>query len=365
VRFYDPADGRGTVIRGNTFHDYFDGFGACPNSTSAVTNETDVYENLVYNAGDDGMETDGRCSNVRIWGNTFHDVLIGISLAPVYDGPVYAIRNLIYRTGAGNNDYTGSAFKFNSGYDPSGPMYLFHNTGDAALTDPLSSGLDIKSPGDWALITARNNIWSGTEYAISNANPSQPLDLDYDALFTTQVGELAWWSNLPDRHLNTLAELQAATGLELHGINAPPSFVNAAHGDYTLASGSDLIDAGLAIPGINDNFNGAAPDMGAFEFAPSLALYGAPGDQTIYLTWKVNTTLPVTAAWQIDYSGPTSGQVAGLDGALRAYTLTGLTNYAWYDITLSAMVNGATTMTDTARVMPTGRLIYLPVVRKE
>ena len=77
IRFYDPATGRGNVIRRNTFHDYFDGFGVCPDATAGVTNETDVYENLVYNAGDDGMETDGQCSNVRIWGNTFHDVLIG------------------------------------------------------------------------------------------------------------------------------------------------------------------------------------------------------------------------------------------------------------------------------------------------
>ena len=133
IRFYSPTTGRGTIIRRNTFHDYFDGFGACPDETGSETNETDVYGNLVYNAGDDGMETDGVCSNVRIWGNSFHDVLMGISLAPAYAGPTYAIRNLIYRTGVGNNDYTGSPFKFNSGYGKSGPMYLFHNTSDAAI----------------------------------------------------------------------------------------------------------------------------------------------------------------------------------------------------------------------------------------
>jgi hypothetical protein len=207
VRFYSPVSGRGNVIRRNTFHDYFDGLGACPEETAGSTNETDVYENLVYNAGDDGMETDGTCSNVRIWGNTFHDVLGGISLAPVYTGPVYAIRNLIYRIGAGNNDYTGLAFKFNSGYDPSGPMFLFHNTVDAVLAG--SSALDIKAPGDWTLVTARNNIWSGTAYALNNANPTQPLDLDYDDLYTTQAGELARWEGLADPHLHTLAELRA------------------------------------------------------------------------------------------------------------------------------------------------------------
>jgi hypothetical protein len=156
IRFYSPTTGRGNVIRRNTFHDYFDGFGACPNETDGETNETDVYENLVYRIGDDGMETDGTCSNVRIWDNTFHDVLMGISLAPTYDGPVYAIRNLVYRTGVGNNDYTGSPFKFNSGYDKSGPRYLFHNTCDAALSG--NNGLYIKSPGEWKTIYARNNI---------------------------------------------------------------------------------------------------------------------------------------------------------------------------------------------------------------
>jgi hypothetical protein len=181
----------------------------------------------------------------------------------VYTGPVYAIRNLIYNTGAGNSTYPGSPFKFNSGYDPSGPMFLFHNTADAVL--PGSSGLDIKSPGEWQRITARNNIWSGTDFALSNANPDQPLDLDYDDLYTTQPGELAWWDGLPDRHLKTLAALQAATGQELHGYNLLPGFANPPGGEYALATGSGLIDAGLRLPGINDDFSGAAPDIGAFE----------------------------------------------------------------------------------------------------
>jgi hypothetical protein len=69
---------------------------------------------------------------------------VGISFAPIYEGPIYALRNVIYRTGVGNNDYSGMPFKFNSGYDQSGPMYLFHNTADAALPD--NDGFDINSP---------------------------------------------------------------------------------------------------------------------------------------------------------------------------------------------------------------------------
>jgi hypothetical protein len=264
IRFYSPTTGRGNIIRRNTFHDYFDGFGACPDDAGTGTNETDVYDNLVYRAGDDGMETDGTCSNVRIWGNTFHDVLMGISLAPVYDGPVYALRNLVYRTGAGNNDYTGSPFKFNSSYDQSGPMYLFHNTADAVL--PGNNGLYIKAPGTWDLIYARNNVWSGTDYALNNYNETQPVDLDYDDLYTTRPNEFVYWGSDPDRHMRDLATFRALTGQEPHGLNVEPGFADAPGGDYTLDSGSDLIDSGAVIPGINDDFSGTAPDIGAYEY---------------------------------------------------------------------------------------------------
>jgi hypothetical protein len=366
VRFYSPTDGRGTVIRRNTFHDYFDGFGACPNSTSVATNETDVYENVVYNIGDDGMETDGRCSNVRIWSNTFHDVLMGISLAPVYDGPVYAVRNLIYRTGVGNNDYTGSPFKFNSGYGTSGPMYLFHNTADAVVTVPRSNGLYVKAPGSWELIYARNNVWAGTDYALNNYNAGQPVDLDYDDLWNAGANDLVRWDGT---RYATLAAFTAATGQEAHGLNVAPGFADVTSGDYTLDAFSDLIDAGLLIPGINDGYEGAAPDIGAFEFTPSLTLHGAPGDQTIYLNWEVNTTLPATSTWRIDYYTTTAtAPFTATDpfSTTRAYTLTNhVTNYQWYTVTLHAMVGETSWLSDTVRVMPTDIFVYLPVAMKE
>ena len=261
IVFYDPATGRGNVIRRNTFHDDFDGFNACPSLTAGPTNETDVYENTVYRMGDDGIETDGQCSNVRIWSNTFHDVLMGISLAPVYDGPVYAIRNLIYRTGVGNNDYSGSPFKFNSGYAQSGPIYLFHNTCDAAL--PGNNGLYIKSPGSWDLIYARNNIWAGTDYAIDNYNTSQPVDIDYDNLWNDNSGDLVRWNST---RYASLSAFTAGTGQESHGLNLEPSFVGAGSTDYELAYDSGLIDMGVLIPGINDGYAGFGPDIGAHEY---------------------------------------------------------------------------------------------------
>jgi Right handed beta helix region len=379
IRFYSPTTGRGNVIRRNTFHDYFDGFGACPDETGGETNETDVYENLVYRAGDDGMETDGTCSNVRIWGNTFHDVLMGISLAPVYDGPVYAIRNVVYRTGMGNNSYTGSPFKFNSGYDRSGPMYLFHNTADAALIDPRSNGLYIKSPGSWELIYARNNVWAGTDYALNDYNTGQPIDLDYDDLWNDGANDLVRWDNT---RYAALADFAAATGHESHGFSVEPGFADAADGDYTLDPSSALIDAGLVIPGINDQYAGVGPDIGAYEYegyAFSLSVTPPrqsidPGGVAVYdievqpvggfsdtvglVTASPSPSLTV-ALVPPDVAPPGQATLTVTD-THSGTLLSGL----WYTMPITG-TGGGVTQTVSVGLLVGGARLYLPLILKE
>jgi murein DD-endopeptidase MepM/ murein hydrolase activator NlpD len=96
-------------------------------------------------------------------------------------------------------------------------------------------------------------------------------------------------------------------------------------------------------------------------------LRGRPADRAVYLDWEVLSGLPVTSTWRIAYTGLPGAQaspVTGLGSPTRAYTLTGLTNYTWYTVTLSAMVNVMPIMTGTLRVMPTDRFVYLPLVSK-
>jgi hypothetical protein len=376
IRFYDPVDGRGNIIRRNTFHDDFDGFGACPNDTAMVTNETDVYDNLTYNMGDDGVETDGLCSNVRLWGNTFHDVLMGISLAPVYEGPVYAIRNLIYRTGVGNNSYSGSPFKFNSGYDQSGLMYLFHNTSDAAL--PGNNGIYIKAPGTWEMIYARNNIWSGTDYALNNYNETQPIDFDYDDLYTTNPSEFVYWGDGPDRHMHDLPTFQALTGQELHGFNLVPGFANPTGADYTLDASSDLIDVGVLIPGINHDFVGTAPDIGAFEYEGSGFTMNAspqihaidPGGTAIYVidlqpvggfTGTVTLSASPPSPSQTLTLVPENIELPGQATLTITDHHTSLENGLWYNIPVSG-VAGEVIQKINVGLLVGGERLYLPLV---
>lgn len=117
--------------------------------------------------------------------------------------------------------------------------------------------------------------------------------------------------------------------------------------------------------GISLPYQGAAPDLGAYEFEPQLDLHGAQGDQAIYLSWTVNVNLPVTTTWTITYNGPAGvppSPISGLAKPTRAYTLTGLTNYQWYTVTL---ITDPPMLTDTVTVMPTDCLIHLPLVTYE
>jgi hypothetical protein len=118
--------------------------------------------------------------------------------------------------------------------------------------------------------------------------------------------------------------------------------------------------------GISLAYEGSAPDLGAYEFAPSLTLSGFPADRAIHLSWTVNVTLPVTSTWQIDYTNGlgSAGQITDTTNSTRTYTLTGLTNYTWYTVTLQAMLGVTPILTDTVRVMPAAILVYLPLIRK-
>lgn len=265
VRFYSPVDGRGTVIRRNRFHNFFDGLGICPGDSAAKSNETDFYDNESYDLGDDGFETDGRCVNVRAWGNVIHDSLAGISLAPVEGGPVYCLRNRMYMLGAGTSQegYTGIPFKFNSSDGDSGAIYLFHNTVDARRAG--NDGFRILEPGTWTALVARNNIFAGTLHALENANTTEPVDMDYDDLWRSGSDYLVRWDGLGNPRLATLADYTAATGQEAHGVSADPGFAAPGSADFTLSATSALVDRGVYLPGINDGFKGAAPDMGAVE----------------------------------------------------------------------------------------------------
>lgn len=103
------------------------------------------------------------------------------------------------------------------------------------------------------------------------------------------------------------------------------------------------------------------------ETPPVVRLNGRPADRAIHLTWQVSAAVPLSATWQISYlGGPGSppSPISGLDAELRAFSLSQLTNYIPYSLTLNAMLEAAPLLTATLRLAPTDRIMFLPLAER-
>ncbi|MBN1349614.1 right-handed parallel beta-helix repeat-containing protein [candidate division KSB1 bacterium] len=247
--------GSGTIIAHNEIYGYFNAVLAAQwddmNDDSWNCN-VDVSNNLMHHIKDDCVEPEGACRNFRIYKNTMYETLVGISLAPITVGPTYAIRNTIHK-------FHLTSFKFSS--NTSGRSLVYHNT---ALTDvPETNGM--VSSGEWSNIIFRNNIIAGVVYAFEDYEINGPADFDYDNFYTTDPNRFIKWAGT--RYYSP-TEFYSATGQEEHAISTESMFVDAQGGNFHLTAESPNVDRALRIPNINDNYQGNAPDIGAFEYFP-------------------------------------------------------------------------------------------------
>ncbi len=206
--------------------------------------DTDIYGNIIMFANDDGIELDGGQINVRCWHNRIEWTLCGISCAPCIKGPSYVFRNLIANLGD-ERGMTVAAFKMGGGHRLSpGLNLILHNTVYGRVRGLCSVGYGGDS-GYHAI--SRNNLFAGPKSYVDILDKSDPpvSDFDYDLLGR--------------------GGLKAPQGGEEHDITDPPILKGEEIGDYRLAPGSPGWDAGLLLPGVNDDFIGKGPDMGAFE----------------------------------------------------------------------------------------------------
>jgi hypothetical protein len=265
--------GWGNVIRGNLVQGVFNGIylGRWGEPDREIAAEMDVHDNLILCSGDDAFEPEGACVNQRLWGNASIGSHNAVSISPVEVGPVWVVRNLLV-------NFKDHAFKING--SPEGWMLLYHNT---AL--PHENGSDaqpIAPPDPFGGLISRNNIYCGRRYALEYAptNTLGMVDLDYDNMWsshTTGSGHIVKWLDVRYEHVVDFAQ---ATGQEVHGYEEKPLFSAPQEGDFSLAVGSPLLDAGVVIPGINELGCPDGPDLGAVE-------NGGPEPLSFGLTFQI------------------------------------------------------------------------------
>jgi hypothetical protein len=245
----------GAIVRDNTVHDFFNGIftGSSATGVSAyaeIAFDTDVYHNYIHHITDDALEPEGACTNHRFRENTIDRSYVGFSIAPVTVGPTWFLRNVF-------SNFTGRGIKFADA--SSGKVFVFHNTGWTSAANINGADL-ITSIHN---VVMRNNIFQSMGYSINEVpTGSTANDWNHDNWYTTKAVPHFKWENV---NYNTVAALCTARGLECNGHEGLPGFTNPAGGNFTLLPSSPNIDRGVLIPGINDDYIGNAPDLGAFE----------------------------------------------------------------------------------------------------
>ena len=251
---------RGAIVRSNDIHNFFNGIYTGISGTAgtnpAISFDADVYRNHIRDISDDGLEPEGACVNIRFRDNTIDRMLAGISLAPITVGPVWVIRNEL-------SNFTSKAFKWDRNSD--GLVLVYHNS--SWTNSPDASGMEFISPVKNT--TLRNNIFHVNGFSIIE-KPTGSLNNDWnnDNWHNTRVSSNPHfkWENV---NYDRIKDLCRGAGFECNGHDGDPGFANPAGGNLSLLATSLNVDRGVLIPGINDDFKGAAPDLGALEFSSS------------------------------------------------------------------------------------------------
>jgi hypothetical protein len=288
--------GSGHVIAHNAVAFFHDGISVCTHGVPDPERDRwavaiDIYNNDIHVTGDDFIEADGGVHNIRVMRNRgVNAAHTGLSAQPIFGGPAYYIRNLVYNTPV--------ALKFSN---PAG-VIVYHNTiiAENRTAQQVSNA------------RFANNLFLGTDAAVGIAalgGPTAYSTYDYDGYRPNRGAEFqySWLGPRPgmsidyDRPQNqtqrfkALAELAAATGQETHGIEVdydifenlrpptppdsskPGTPYEAVNLNFRLKAGSKAVDAGVRLPNVNDGFTGKAPDLGAYEVGAPIPVYGPRG----------------------------------------------------------------------------------------
>lgn len=238
----------------------------------------DIHNNDISEMFDDGAALDGSERNTRCFLNRFADVRQGISFQPVFGGPAYAFRNVMYNVQA-------DPFKLRNGANG---VLMIHNT-----IVKHGSPMVLASREPVSHFYSRNNLFVGTDgMAIDITAPMVGCDFDFDGFGGFSGPVFMQWNG---ERFAAGADARARGPFYRHlvivdpaavfaiGTQAPANDqgVNDAKGiDLRLKPGSAAIGAGESLSGFNHGSDESPPDLGAFQHDDSLPQYGPRPEPT-------------------------------------------------------------------------------------
>jgi hypothetical protein len=263
----------------------------------------DFYNNDIFNMEDNCIESDGGAHNIRIFRNRcFNHGHRALSVQPMFGGPVYFMRNIVYHAPE------GGAVKFTAS---SAGIIVYHNTLIAPVHPMLLAASNVHYRNNLVLGKADTpdifSVETNTNYSSSDYNGFRPNEgaefsfewstppLNMRSNFPGEMGKLSTQAQAQleskareVRRFKTLKEYSDATGQDKHSVLVdydtfvkvtptgpdPRTLYRPADFDFQLRPGSAAVDAGVRLPGINDDFTGRAPDLGALEVGRPVPHYG-------------------------------------------------------------------------------------------
>jgi hypothetical protein len=263
----------------------------------------DFYNNEITNVEDNCIESDGGAHNIRIFRNRcFNHGHRALSVQPMFGGPVYFIRNIVYHAPE------GGAVKFTAS---SAGIVVYQNTLIAPVKPMLLAPSNVHYRNNLILgrsetletfAVETNTNYSSSDYNGFRPNEGAPFSFEWSsppfsmrANFPGQPGRNVQEQSRFEaqaretRRFRTLKEFSEATGQDRHSVvvdfdvfqkvsqpdpNDPRKLYKPADFDFQLRPGSAAVDAGVRLPNVNDDFTGRAPDLGAYEVGRPEPHYG-------------------------------------------------------------------------------------------